>query len=637
VIRFSAALVVVAIGLLGGGVVTNKLTLVYIAIAVSAGALIMLAIGVAFKRDEIFGDGYVLAPADAGASPVFSAPGQSAPSQPVSPFPASTVAPLAQSGFGADGGLADVARGAAGGGWDRTGHDRVGQRSFGERQEGLDQPDFGRSAKGRPAFGQNPARNPWPEPDEVSGGPGPEPASRQFGDAARPAAWAAPGSGPDGRSDQDRDSLPPWMASGSGQGTWSDRDRQADQVSGWQAGTLGGEPSGTDTSGYGGSRDSAGRPPLPGRHSRNAGADEPWSPPAPAEPSSKPESPSPFASAPRRVPGATLGNVPGATLGNVPGATLGNVPGATRGNWFDQPAESDRRSDAEAGPSPQAWDGKPWGGRVMGGESAVTPRNPAPDDAPEATSPSATASGSGWSSSGWSWSTPSPAPTDDPAPSGSAVVTGVPGDAVASASTTASSDDDEDWPTRYSWLEDDETDKPGDSADPPSGDADEVAKNDVKTPGDPEQHEASTVDAPTTTDADADADEPAAQTAATTASEIPESAVGDTSASDVIDETQEAEAANETASPEAAHESGTDHATGTGTGHGTGGNAGDAGPAAETADGAGLVTILPGVPRYHEANCILIRFMPQTDVQHLTIAAAEDLGCTPCTACQSEE
>ena len=66
-IRFSAGLVVVAIGVLIGGVATSKLSLVYVAIAVSAVALVVLAIGVALKREELFGGGPGLAPAGAGA------------------------------------------------------------------------------------------------------------------------------------------------------------------------------------------------------------------------------------------------------------------------------------------------------------------------------------------------------------------------------------------------------------------------------------------------------------------------------------------------------------------------------------------------------------------------------------------
>ena len=55
-IRFSAGLVVVAIGVLVGGVATSKLLLVYIAIGLSVAALIALAIGVVLKREELFGE-----------------------------------------------------------------------------------------------------------------------------------------------------------------------------------------------------------------------------------------------------------------------------------------------------------------------------------------------------------------------------------------------------------------------------------------------------------------------------------------------------------------------------------------------------------------------------------------------------
>ena len=55
-IRFSAALVVVAVGVLVAGIATSKLALVYVAIGLSAVALVALAIGVVLKRDELFGD-----------------------------------------------------------------------------------------------------------------------------------------------------------------------------------------------------------------------------------------------------------------------------------------------------------------------------------------------------------------------------------------------------------------------------------------------------------------------------------------------------------------------------------------------------------------------------------------------------
>jgi hypothetical protein len=107
VIRFSAALVAVAIGVLIGGIATSKLLLVYIAIVVSAVALLALAIGVVVKREELFGEGQGLVPAGAGAAPVPSAHAgesqdQSRPAAPVPP-PAPFQGPAADLGapFGA--------------------------------------------------------------------------------------------------------------------------------------------------------------------------------------------------------------------------------------------------------------------------------------------------------------------------------------------------------------------------------------------------------------------------------------------------------------------------------------------------------------------------------------------------------
>jgi hypothetical protein len=49
------------------------------------------------------------------------------------------------------------------------------------------------------------------------------------------------------------------------------------------------------------------------------------------------------------------------------------------------------------------------------------------------------------------------------------------------------------------------------------------------------------------------------------------------------------------------------------------------------------VTVVPGVPRYHNARCILIRFMGEDDLEKMTVAAARDAGCTPCRACLPEQ
>jgi hypothetical protein len=59
--------------------------------------------------------------------------------------------------------------------------------------------------------------------------------------------------------------------------------------------------------------------------------------------------------------------------------------------------------------------------------------------------------------------------------------------------------------------------------------------------------------------------------------------------------------------------------------------------AAEPASGTGQVTVVPGVPRYHNGDCILIRFMADEDVQRMTVSEAKKAGCTPCRACQPED
>jgi hypothetical protein len=50
-----------------------------------------------------------------------------------------------------------------------------------------------------------------------------------------------------------------------------------------------------------------------------------------------------------------------------------------------------------------------------------------------------------------------------------------------------------------------------------------------------------------------------------------------------------------------------------------------------------IVTVVPGVPRYHNASCILIRFMGENDLETMTLAAARNAGCTPCRACLPDQ
>jgi hypothetical protein len=50
-----------------------------------------------------------------------------------------------------------------------------------------------------------------------------------------------------------------------------------------------------------------------------------------------------------------------------------------------------------------------------------------------------------------------------------------------------------------------------------------------------------------------------------------------------------------------------------------------------------IVTVVPGVPRYHNASCILIRFMGESDLETMTLAAARETGLTPCRACLPDQ
>ena len=49
------------------------------------------------------------------------------------------------------------------------------------------------------------------------------------------------------------------------------------------------------------------------------------------------------------------------------------------------------------------------------------------------------------------------------------------------------------------------------------------------------------------------------------------------------------------------------------------------------------VTVVPGVPRYHNAHCILIRFLGDSDLDKMTLAAAREAGWTPCRACLPDQ
>jgi hypothetical protein len=51
----------------------------------------------------------------------------------------------------------------------------------------------------------------------------------------------------------------------------------------------------------------------------------------------------------------------------------------------------------------------------------------------------------------------------------------------------------------------------------------------------------------------------------------------------------------------------------------------------------GLVTVVPGIARYHRAECILIRFLGADDLETMTWSAARDADMVPCRACQPDK
>jgi hypothetical protein len=65
----------------------------------------------------------------------------------------------------------------------------------------------------------------------------------------------------------------------------------------------------------------------------------------------------------------------------------------------------------------------------------------------------------------------------------------------------------------------------------------------------------------------------------------------------------------------------------------------DTRPAASSSPAAARtrVTVVPGISRYHKADCILIRFLGDDDVETMPLGEAEEAGCVPCRACRPEK
>jgi hypothetical protein len=60
----------------------------------------------------------------------------------------------------------------------------------------------------------------------------------------------------------------------------------------------------------------------------------------------------------------------------------------------------------------------------------------------------------------------------------------------------------------------------------------------------------------------------------------------------------------------------------------------DGGPPAVGPDD--MVSVVPGIARYHKADCILIRFLSEEDLELTPRREAEATGCAPCRACRPD-
>jgi hypothetical protein len=511
VIRFSAGLVVVAIGVLIGGVATSKLSLVYGAIVVSAVALVTLAIGVALKRDELFGTGPELASAEAGAD---------------------SGIPVGQAA-----GTGDV-RGS-------DGHGREDQAKI--RPTGPATAAFeAAAAASKSAAASNPAAAPTVAAPSVT----------------TPPVTAPPVAAPSVVN-------PP---SGQRQHAFSQASTRVDEtVADW------------DT-----------RPPQPPWSSGDQGRPI-WTPreQAPTKPSSKePQSGrTPASSAPERGWGSPADQP-------APPSWFDRLNQPVAGPATAEPSEADQAKAEPAKTEPPKAESS----------KTVPPKAEPPKAEPPKAEPFK------------AFAAKTSAPDDD--------------SSAATPSAAAASDvdtDDDDWPTRYSWLEDDETDqaappeaakKPDATEDTDAADATDVtdaAETVAANTLSPDTVPAKTVTekAKTAEPSPTDADSPDAAT--TDPHPRPDADHHPVTADDaIVTADSSAESAGTPAVAAAPEDTGTDE-----------------GPAPQ-ATGAKLVTVIPGVPRYHDPDCILIRFMDDADIARKSIPEAQAANCTPCAACQPE-
>jgi hypothetical protein len=349
----------------------------------------------------------------------------------------------------------------------------------------------------------------------------------------------------------------------------------------------------------------------------------------------------------------------GGAGGRAPSAWQDKTPAGTPGERADGwgVPSADARAAAKA---PRSW-------------AAPSPPS-APSDAPAVKPSAGSGAGSGSTTPSWfdrlgSQAAPTVASSTIPgaatAPGGTAsgdTASGGTASGDTSAGDTASSgtasgdtgagDEDDDWPTRYSWLDDDtdESGEAGETVATPVADAHPEGKPpvpaDIAADAGPQDVATGTpANARPSARETADTATPAAGTAGTAGAaggDIKGAAdAGDPDADIIAFPSPVASMGLSQASDPAprdglAVEAGEPGQEGAGDAAAVI-EAGSEPPGAAEGDAApeaALVAVVPGVPRYHRTDCVLIRFMPEGDVKKLSVEAAKDAGCTPCAACQ---
>jgi hypothetical protein len=224
---------------------------------------------------------------------------------------------------------------------------------------------------------------------------------------------------------------------------------------------------------------------------------------------------------------------------------------------------------------------------------------------------------------------PAPRPADTVVTPADTVVTPV--DTRASGDVDAPADEDDDWPTRYSWLDEEEADEAVESDDVPLESDDavaaEVAASDLPEPTSPEASKspAATAGAEEAAAEHVAAEHVAAEKADAAETAAPAAAPAALEGTDAADEAPVLPSVTDPAAESGAEPSAEDKPPA------------EDKPSAKQESGTKMVSVVPGVPRYHEPDCILIRFMPSGDVQTKSIPEAKAAKCTPCAACQPED